>query len=494
MLKNHTSLTAKHALPFIACLAGLTGSGYTLAEDRALLIGIDKYQVATPLEGSKDDVKHMQEFIQEVWHYKPSQIRTLTDDQATYKNILAEFDSWLIAGSRTGDRVLFYYSGHGSYVPDNNNDEKDGKDETLVAVEAEGDGTGQIRDDEISARFQKLAGRQVTFIADSCHSGTVTRSAFPKPNPRIKRVFFNGKPVSKPVSRAIGIPEPINDLTEQPGKIIAYSAVSSSQVALVDSENLGGVFTNRFIKAIRDKAADNNGDGKVTHAEVLDYTRRESQAYCDSHRSECELGKLTPQLDIPPTLLAADVNSGITPPPTAIGTILVVDNLFINDNTAQLQLQMLPSTHMRLKEKMQFKITSQRKGYVFALDIDSAGQLTVIFPNEYSEKRNQKGLIEPGQTLMIPDSGYGFDFVAKEPVGKGVLLTLVVEEENDAVLQSFRQQLPPRERGFSVEPTPSEVQKTLEELEQRLRQTVTDPDGVGRPVKWSIVKTEYTIE
>ncbi|OQW95535.1 MAG: hypothetical protein BWK79_02185 [Beggiatoa sp. IS2] len=479
----------------LACLAGLTAPAYTLAEDRALLIGIDKYQVAPPLVGSKDDVEHMRQFIEETWHYQPTQIHTLTDGQATYKGILAEFDNWLIAGSKPGDRVLFYYSGHGSYVPDNNNDEKDGKDETLVAVEAEGDGTGQIRDDEISARFQKLAGRKVMFIADSCHSGTVTRSAFPKPNPRIKRVFFNGKPVSKPVSRAFGAPEPSDDLTEQPGKVIAYSAVSPSQVALVDSENLGGVFTNRFIKAIRDKAADSDGDGKVTHAEVLDYTRRESQAYCDSHRGECELGKLTPQIDIPSKLLATDVSGGQVappPPPTPAGTIEVAE-ILDSDNTAQLQTQILPSTNFRLKEKMQFKITSQHKGYLFALDIDSAGQLTVIFPNEFSEKRNLKGIIETGQTLTIPDAGYGFDFVAKEPTGKGILLTLLVEED-EAFAQNFRQQLPvSAQRGFGIQGKTQEVQGTLEELYQKLRQTVTDSDGVGRPVKWSMVKTEYTI-
>lgn len=489
--------------PILACLVSLAAPAYTLAENRALLIGIDDYQVAPQLVGSKDDVEHIRQFIQEVWRYRPEQIRTLTDGQATYQNILAEFDNWLIAGSRPGDHVLFFYSGHGSFLKDNNGDEKDGNDETLVAVEATSDGKGQIRDDEIQSRFRKLAGRQVMFIADSCHSGTVTRSAFPKANPRIKRVFFNGKPISKPLSRAVGSPEPSSDFAEQSGSIIAYSAVSPSQVALVDSENQGGVFTNRFIKAIRDKAADSDNDGKVTHAEVLDYTRRESQAYCDTHREECESGKLTPQIDIPPKLLAADVSGGqVPPPPTPDGTMQVI-GILDNDNTAQLQTQMLPGTSLRLGETIQFKITSQRKGYLFALDINSAGQLTVIFPNEFTEKSNLKGIIEAGQTFTIPDAGYGhnFSFVAQEPKGKGILLTLLVEEENEALVQDFRKQLPSPQRGigavqpsnFGEEKLPAQVQSTLEELYQRLRQTITDPDGVGRPVKWSIVKTEYTI-
>jgi hypothetical protein len=140
----------------------------TNAQDRALLIGIDKYQNASNLVGSKQDAKDMQQFIKSVWGYKNHQIRILTDAQATRQAILNAFDNWLINGSSSGDKILFYFSGHGSYTNDRNGDESDGYDEFLLPV----DFPRMITDDEINARLQGLKGRQVMVIIDACHSGT----------------------------------------------------------------------------------------------------------------------------------------------------------------------------------------------------------------------------------------------------------------------------------------------------------------------------------
>jgi hypothetical protein len=80
--------------------------------------------------------------------------------------------------------------------------------------------------------------------------------------------------------------------------MIAYSAVASNQPALTDLEHpYRGVFTHRFIQGVEKKRADSNHDGQVTHAELLDYLRRESQAYCDRHKEQCTAGVLTPQLE-----------------------------------------------------------------------------------------------------------------------------------------------------------------------------------------------------
>jgi hypothetical protein len=90
--------------------------GPSFAADRALLVGIDKYQYVSQLRGSKEDVRAMKRFIKKVWHYKNSQIKVLVDRQATKRAILRAFDNWLIKGTRRGDRVFFFYSGHGYYV------------------------------------------------------------------------------------------------------------------------------------------------------------------------------------------------------------------------------------------------------------------------------------------------------------------------------------------------------------------------------------------
>ncbi len=488
-------MTLKPMIAKTFCLASLLLPAAGLAEDRALVIGINSY-TKSPLEGCKTDADNMYQFIQEVWGYQSSQIRRLTDGQATRQAILAAFDEWLIGGSRPGDRVLFYYSGHGYHLPDDNGDEDDGQDEVLCPVDSESKTTNMIRDDELNAQLRQLTGRQVIVISDSCHSGTLTR-AFGKRNSRVKRLFFLNEPVLKPATRSIGLPEPAHNLVTPLNNVITYSAVSPSQLAL-DGGPQGGVFTTQFIKAIRDKAADHNGDGRVTHGEVLDYVRRESQAYCDqTEKCTDNNGRLTPQLDANPKWLSLDVTTKeATPPPSSPSPSVTVEvaETMVNDNQAQLTPQMLPSTSFRLGEKMQINISSQHTGYLFVLDIDSAGKLTVLFPNSYSEKENRKGILEAGQTITIPDAGYHrFEFEAQEPTGQGLLLALLVEE-NEAVVRNFQQKLPAvPQRGFGVIEKTSQVQVTLQQLHQKLRQTILPPDGIGRPLKWSMTKVEYQI-
>lgn len=63
--------------------------------------------------------------------------------------------------------------GHGGRLPDDNNDEEDGYDETLIPVDYKT--SGQIRDDVV---FSELVGRMpegsvLTCLMDCCHSGSV---------------------------------------------------------------------------------------------------------------------------------------------------------------------------------------------------------------------------------------------------------------------------------------------------------------------------------
>ncbi|MEZ5426934.1 MAG: caspase family protein [Pyrinomonadaceae bacterium] len=172
----------------------------------ALLVGINDYQTDwRDLSGTHNDVDLMKGllrefgFIEKVRKAAPadapcggqtedSPLKTLCSGQATRKAILDMFDRHLIENARLykeknkttpdqGAAVVFYYSGHGSFLPDDNGDEADGNDETIVPTDADMDGKNQIRDDEFSKRVQILSQftTNITFILDSCHSGTATR-------------------------------------------------------------------------------------------------------------------------------------------------------------------------------------------------------------------------------------------------------------------------------------------------------------------------------
>ncbi|MCK5717012.1 MAG: caspase family protein [Thiomargarita sp.] len=452
------------------------------AEDRALLVGIDNYWYTNSLKGSKQDVSDMKKFIQNVWGYKPCQIRTLTDDKATYQTILDTFDNWLIKGTNPSDRVLFYFSGHGYYIWDDNGDENDGYDETLCPVDTKLNGETMIRDDQIESRLKKLQGRQVMVIIDACHSGSVTRSLQQKKSdPTIKLPIFN-KP--REMTRSIKAEGFISSTLD----IVAYSAVAPNQVALVDTETpYRGVFTTRFIRGIQDKEADANKDQKITYLELLEYLQRESQAYCDRQPQQCTSKKLTPQLEANPEILALDIQT--FQPIKTNNVIAQVQSVLQHNNQAQVNIKILPKSKLLLGNSMKIQIQSNHNGYFFLFDINSAGNLTRLFPNQYSIYETKDGYIKASQIITIPNKHYGFEFIARKPVGKGLLVALLVEDK----LLKLQELIPAMFKEIHTKDVPI----VLLNLRQQLNKTIPEIKGtevVNRPVQWSIAVIEYEIQ
>ncbi len=73
---------------------------------------------------------------------------------------------------KSGDIFMLSYSGHGGQLPDLNDDEPDGQDETWCLY------NGELVDDEIYALLGDFAqGVRILVFADSCHSGTSIKMA-----------------------------------------------------------------------------------------------------------------------------------------------------------------------------------------------------------------------------------------------------------------------------------------------------------------------------
>lgn len=100
----------------------------------------------------------------------------LLDADATKAAMVAAFKK-IIAGAVQGDTLAITFSGHGTYQPDDGNDEVDGLDEALCPYDLQTRGAA-LTDDEIRVLFAAMKpGVRLVLIADSCHSGTVTRAA-----------------------------------------------------------------------------------------------------------------------------------------------------------------------------------------------------------------------------------------------------------------------------------------------------------------------------
>lgn len=146
---------------------------------QALLVGINNYQGINGLQGCINDVTNVRSVLKTFFGFTNSDIRVLTDDRATKKNILTRLEK-MVSEAKPGDSLIFHYSGHGSQIRDRDNDElNDHMDELICPYDMNWD-DGFITDDMLGNLLSKLKkGVSMEIILDSCHSGTGTREIFP---------------------------------------------------------------------------------------------------------------------------------------------------------------------------------------------------------------------------------------------------------------------------------------------------------------------------
>ena len=144
---------------------------------KALIVGINDYAPigsgGPDLNGCINDARDMANTLV-ICGFAPSQIRILTNQNATRANILNYLKS-LVSTSVKGDSLVFYYSGHGTRVANIGTDlEIDGLDEAICPHDYAS--AGVICDDDFKAILSKLkAGVNLEVVFDCCHSGTGTR-------------------------------------------------------------------------------------------------------------------------------------------------------------------------------------------------------------------------------------------------------------------------------------------------------------------------------
>jgi hypothetical protein len=187
----------------IRCAMFFAMAGIANAETRALLIGVSSYQHLSEvqhLSAPRNDVVQMRELLVQRG-IKRKNITVLSDPRKplsrmnsaernrlpTRQRILDEMAA-LVDKARSGDFVVVYMSGHGSFQPDQSNhpDEDDGVDEVFLPYDVEissPDGSARtikngIVDDELGryATAIRQKGADIWLMLDTCHSGTGART------------------------------------------------------------------------------------------------------------------------------------------------------------------------------------------------------------------------------------------------------------------------------------------------------------------------------
>ncbi len=161
------------------------------ARKLALLVGINQYPHGTPLGGCVTDVELQRELLIHRFGFNPGDIVTLTDSQATRENIETAFLEHLTKQATTGDVVVFHFSGYGSRVTMNEeqNSSQNPKSSSAVTrssiqnslVPVDGvlttKGAGpanNLLEETLLLLLRSLATDQVTTILDTSYINTGT--------------------------------------------------------------------------------------------------------------------------------------------------------------------------------------------------------------------------------------------------------------------------------------------------------------------------------
>ena len=222
--------------------------------NKALCIGINYPGTNMQLSGCVNDAKDWSKALKA----RGFVVATLLDAKATGNAMRKAFAN-IVANTEVGDNILIQYSGHGTYVPDTNGDEPDGRDEALVPFDVMDN--GPLIDDEIYSIFRKKkTGSKIIFISDSCHSGTVLR-AFGGPLPclGVRKFLPPAKFLSKATMKKI--PKDFENISEDDfgfrdisGILLLFAGCQDMEYSMDANFNdrPNGAFTYFALKALKD--------------------------------------------------------------------------------------------------------------------------------------------------------------------------------------------------------------------------------------------------
>jgi len=227
----------------------------------ALITAIDNYlDPANNLQGCVNDAQNFRSTIAKISFGFFNEF-VIKNQNATKQEILDSL-SWFIRQAKTGDSVVFYYSGHGSQVPDMNGDEIDKLDEILCPYDFSWATKTYITDDEIGDILKTAKdGVVIDIILDCCHSGTATREPrklFKKSN--TKRFIRNPDLLSVDTTykKRRGL---LQKQIEDNSNHTLWSACRSDEVSMemkIDGK-IQGYFTNNFCEVLNDNPTSTRG-------------------------------------------------------------------------------------------------------------------------------------------------------------------------------------------------------------------------------------------
>lgn len=437
--------TRSLAVGLLAATA-LLGAAVVRAGSRALMIGVadvPHYE----LPGIDLDIDNMKK-VAEIMGFKPGDIKVLYNQQATYANVKQALGSWVREGVGPQDKVLIYFSGHGTLVPDPAPGNVNGVDDALVLHDVERahvQGRATLRNvligHEFGAALAAIPSRNVLVLVDACHSGTATRSIDLGNlslgiGSGVKKFFsYPGMPSGGGATRALRMKTGDEN----------YAALSAARddESAVGTEQ-GGLFTLGVAEAIQSASR----EGK--HPTLADL-RTAATTFIAAHTDE--QSRHHPMTDGNERLIRGELaliplRDGQGPTWQALAAL-----------AAQGQSMALAGSgrQLRVGEEITLEVAIPRPGYLNVVAVDSQDRATVLYPNKFNTANEVKA-----GAFKFPTAEMNFVVRASEPLGPSLVVAFLTDKKVNLL-----------ELGIEGRDAAGRMQETFTEVSARATRALT---------------------
>ncbi|WP_226596184.1 caspase family protein [Marinobacter nauticus] len=210
---------------------------------RALVIGINQYQNASPLGYAVNDAHEVREILVEELGFEAENVIYLADQDATKSNILKSFLRFSNDDIKVDDRLFVFFAGHG-----HTRSGVKGEVGYLVPYDADMDDYSTfIRWDELTRNAELVRAKHILFVMDACYGGLAVHRDLRPGSSRFLRDMYQR------FSRQVITAGKANEVVADAGGPLPNHSV----------------FTGHFIEGIRGKAA--NEYGVITASGLMAY-------------------------------------------------------------------------------------------------------------------------------------------------------------------------------------------------------------------------------
>ena len=300
----HKGLLASLAPFFFAGVALVAAPA--LSGTYALVVGIDQYEAERNLEGAVADARHVAQALRD---FGADEVALLLDRQASREAIEGQLLRYIDKAS-PGDSLIFTYAGHGAQAPEAiAGSEADGLDEFFLLSRfnrAEPDAMARhaILDNDIRQWLLKAdeKGIRTIFVADSCHSGGMTRNTGLKTRLAAKVTVPVGATNDKALAAAKIREE---DFTST--LFLSASLESQPTPEVLIEGTPRGALSYAFAQSLALKGVDGNRDGQVEFGELANHV----VGLVKAHAENLQIPDFAPQKE---AVMRTLVFEKITPP------------------------------------------------------------------------------------------------------------------------------------------------------------------------------------